>query len=207
MAFHRHHVHNIYTVYLSVPCSKRYIYNVSTTSNQLHIFVSSSRFSSKGSVIVHFIRGHAKHIVQGGTSGLEEMILVTINTPSVPASTMGSHYASGDDGEVELDDADRKLMSMVDEFGTLLRCYATRFVARALILSSTTSECNKTHSWHFALGNSILERTKPIRNEFQTIWVWLFGSRLAKDFFWIGHGEISDYYFRKVLNDIEWLHI
>lgn len=41
-------------------------------------------------MIVHFVGRYAKHIVQRGTSGFEEMILVTINAASVPASTMYS---------------------------------------------------------------------------------------------------------------------
>lgn len=42
------------------------------------------------SMIVHFVGRYAKYIVQGWTSGFEEMILVTINAASVPASIMFS---------------------------------------------------------------------------------------------------------------------
>lgn len=60
-------------------------------------------------MIVHFVGRYAKHIVQRGTSGFEEMILVTIYAASVPASTMYSFITlSGGDvmrsgGEVNSD--------------------------------------------------------------------------------------------------------
>lgn len=40
------------------------------------------------SMIVHFVGWNTKHIVQKRTSGFVEMVLVTINTASVPASIM-----------------------------------------------------------------------------------------------------------------------